>query len=149
MGWAQIRLLVDDLGACFAFYRDVMDFRATWGDGTGGYAAFEVAPGEVGLALFDRHEMAESLGTTNLASDQRSQDSVALCFELSAGDLDRRAQEIASRGVRLVTEPMDHPDWGIRTAHLRDPEGNLIELQAALPKEAWDPEMAAVADRES
>lgn len=24
------------------------------------------------------------------------------------------------------------PDWGIRTAHLRDPDGHLIELDAPL-----------------
>jgi catechol 2,3-dioxygenase-like lactoylglutathione lyase family enzyme len=28
----------------------------------------------------------------------------------------------------VVTQPQDRPDWGIRTAHFRDPDGNLIEI---------------------
>lgn len=28
----------------------------------------------------------------------------------------------------FVTEPHDRPEWVMRVAHLRDPEGNLIEL---------------------
>lgn len=27
------------------------------------------------------------------------------------------------------------PDWGIRTAHLRDPDGNLIEINQPLPSQ--------------
>ena len=28
--------------------------------------------------------------------------------------------------------------WGIRVAHFRDPENNLIELYSELPKGKWD-----------
>jgi catechol 2,3-dioxygenase-like lactoylglutathione lyase family enzyme len=27
---------------------------------------------------------------------------------------------------------MDRPEWGIRTAHFRDPDGNLIEINQPL-----------------
>jgi len=30
------------------------------------------------------------------------------------------------------TEPTDRSVWGIRTAHFRDPDGNLIEINHAL-----------------
>lgn len=35
-------------------------------------------------------------------------------------------------GATPVTAPTDRPDWGanLRTAHLRDPDGTLIELQS-------------------
>ena len=29
------------------------------------------------------------------------------------------------------------PDWGLRVAHLRDPDGNLLELFQDLPKDQW------------
>jgi len=31
--------------------------------------------------------------------------------------------------------------WGIRVAHFRDPESNLIELYSELPKEKWDEDL--------
>ena len=42
MELTHIRLLVKDFDACFRFYRDVMGFRALWGDEGSGYANFEV-----------------------------------------------------------------------------------------------------------
>jgi catechol-2,3-dioxygenase len=36
-----------------------------------------------------------------------------------------------------VTEPKDMPDWGIRTFHLRDPDGNLVEVFSHLTKAQW------------
>ena len=32
------------------------------------------------------------------------------------------------KGVEFAVGPTDRPDWYLRTAHFRDPEGNLIEL---------------------
>jgi catechol 2,3-dioxygenase-like lactoylglutathione lyase family enzyme len=66
-----VRLLVDDYGACFRFYRDVMGFPVTFGDEEGAYADFDAGA-----------------------------------------------------------------DWGIRVAYVRDPDGNLIELNHAIPEEA-------------
>jgi hypothetical protein len=34
-------------------------------------------------------------------------------------------------------EIVDRPDWGIRFVHLRDPAGNLIEVNCPIPME-WD-----------
>jgi hypothetical protein len=36
-----------------------------------------------------------------------------------------------------VVEPADHADWGIRSAYLRNPDGNLIELSGALDRHKW------------
>jgi len=35
----------------------------------------------------------------------------------------------------------DHPDYGIRSAHLRDPDGNLIKIYTQLPKPRWSKEL--------
>ncbi|MFF3784465.1 VOC family protein [Streptomyces sp. NPDC001933] len=32
-------------------------------------------------------------------------------------------------GGVLVTPARDMPGWGLRAAHLRDPDGNLLEIQ--------------------
>jgi len=47
-------------------------------------------------------------------------------------NVDRASQELKTKGVVFETEPMDRPEWGIRTAHFRDPDGNLIEINQPL-----------------
>ena len=34
-------------------------------------------------------------------------------------------------------EPTIYSSWGIRAAHLRDPDGNLIEINELLSPEEW------------
>ena len=48
------------------------------------------------------------------------------------GDVDVACFKLKKRGVAFVTEPFDRPDWGIRVAHFRDPNGNLIEINGEL-----------------
>jgi hypothetical protein len=54
---------------------------------------------------------------------------------------------LKARGAQFVADLTDRPDWGIRTAHLRDPDGNLIELNSPLPREQWADELADEAQR--
>jgi hypothetical protein len=37
----------------------------------------------------------------------------------------------------LIDEPKDMSDWGIRVFHLRDPDGNLLEIFSELKKTRW------------
>lgn len=37
-------------------------------------------------------------------------------------------EEMKKKGVEFVTEPHDQDAWYLRVAHLRDPDGNLVEL---------------------
>ncbi|MFV9644620.1 MAG: VOC family protein, partial [Desulfobacterales bacterium] len=47
-------------------------------------------------------------------------------------NVDKATQELKAKGVVFETEPTDRSVWGIRTAHFRDPDGNLIEINQAL-----------------
>jgi catechol 2,3-dioxygenase-like lactoylglutathione lyase family enzyme len=124
----HLRLLVSDFKACFLFYRDVLGLRTAWGDEETGYAEFEA--GHVRLALFGKDEMAEVVGTTNLPGKVDGQDEVTVV--LRVGDVDQVCEELQQSGVELITQPQDRVEWGIRTAHLRDPDGNLIEINKPL-----------------
>ena len=42
-------------------------------------------------------------------------------------DVDATVAALPDRS--LVAEPADRPGWGLRSAYLRDPEGNLVEVQ--------------------
>lgn len=122
------RLLVSNFRACFLFYRDVLGLQVGFGTEDDTYADFRL--GDVNISLFDKREMSEALGTTHLPAAQAVQDAVCLVFAVE--DVDAACEQFAGRGITLAVAPTDHPDWGIRTAHLRDPDGNLIEINHPL-----------------
>ncbi len=121
----HIRLLVSDFPVCFRFYRDVLGFAATFGAEDEVYADFD-ANGQT-IALFQRELMTEAVG-----ADAGGSASDAVVVVLATHDVDAAAGVLRARGVTLVSEPADRPDWGIRTAHFRDPAGNLIEINCPL-----------------
>jgi predicted enzyme related to lactoylglutathione lyase len=123
------RLLVKNFKECFLFYRDVMNFQATYGTEIDIYADFNT--GTVTLALFDRQAMSKAVGTSHLPYDVVAQDKVCIIFGVE--DVDAVYQQLKERGIQLLGPPENHPDWGIRTAHFRDPGGNLIEINQPLP----------------
>lgn len=128
----HVRLLVKDFAACFRFYRDVLGFEVLWGEEGGRYADFKA--GDAIVALYHRRLMAEAVGTAGQPADVDVQDRAALIFAVD--DVDATCQQLKAQGVDFVTQPQDRPDWGIRTAHFRDPDGNLIEIYRDLPTQA-------------
>jgi lactoylglutathione lyase len=123
-----VRLLVGDYGGCFRFYRDAMGFPVTFGDESSGYADVS-ASADVNIALFDRREQLEQLGGG--AEPSGEGDRAALIFEVE--DVDATLREVRGRGAPVAAEPADRSDWGIRVAYVRDPDGNLIELNQPIP----------------
>jgi predicted enzyme related to lactoylglutathione lyase len=99
-----------------------------WGDENSGYADFKT--GQTTIALFSRQEMAEAISTANNGKSTAGLDTVALIFAVE--NVDAAYAALQAKGVTFTAEPQDHPDWGIRTAHFRDPAGNLIEINQSL-----------------
>jgi lactoylglutathione lyase len=120
--FSQVRLLVDDVGACFRFYRDVLGLEPTSGGENEEYASFAQ-----GVALFLRGGQAE------VVELRPAGDGSVVC--LGVDGLDAELERIGASGGILVGEPSAQPDWGIRVAYLRDPAGNLVELHETLPKD--------------
>ncbi|NUU22188.1 MAG: glyoxalase/bleomycin resistance/extradiol dioxygenase family protein [Streptomycetaceae bacterium] len=128
------RLLVRDFAACFAFYAAVLPplagAKLIKGTAEGPYANWDVDDQAVSV-LFDRGAMAEVVGTGALPADPiPAQDQAMLVLRVA--DVDTAAALCVQHGAALVVPPTDRPDWGLnlRAAHLRDPEGRLIELQS-------------------
>lgn len=124
----HVRLLVKDYAACFRFYRDVMGFEPTWGEEDGCYADFNA--GTCALALFSRDLMAAAAGAADLPMEVACQDRSMLTFEVD--DVDATWQRLCDCGVEEVAAPTDRAEWGIRAAHFRDPDGNLLEINQPL-----------------
>jgi len=74
--------------------------------------------------------MAEAIENTDKAADAESQDKIALIFEVT--NMDEYHRQLQENGVQFIQPLRDFPDWGIRAAYFRDPDGNLIEINSGL-----------------
>ena len=122
MRFSQARLLVDDFGATFRFYRDALGLGTASGHESSGYASFDTGTGTI--AIFERG------GQSEVVELRPPGDSTLLVLEVD--DVDAAVARLVQHVVR---EPVDQPEWGGRVAYLRDPSGNLIELFQSLPRE--------------
>ena len=113
-------VVVEDLDRAVAFYVDLLGLELNHRSGP--YA--QLRTGVTRLALYERAAMAETLGLPLEAPGEN-----APAFELGffVANVDNAYAELVISGVKPVTPPADRP-WGQRTAYLRDPDGNLIEL---------------------
>ena len=119
----QVRLLVDDFGSCYRFYRDVLGLTPQFEAEDGPYAKLIPPAGGAGIALQQRAAMAavlEELGQP--VGGHRS------LVALRVDDLDAFAAAVVGRGGVLAHGPAPMGQR-MRVAHVKDPEGNLVELQ--------------------
>jgi catechol 2,3-dioxygenase-like lactoylglutathione lyase family enzyme len=107
-------LIVDELDTAVAFYRDVVGFPLQHQSGP--YAQF--ATGRTRFALYQRDAMTQTLGVDD-----------APRFEIGCkvADVDAAYAELVGNGATAAVPPADRA-WGQRTAYVRDPEGNYVEL---------------------
>ncbi|MGW8374718.1 VOC family protein [Streptomyces sp. ODS28] len=127
------RLLVEDFDGAARFWtdalRDVLGIEPVKVIPAAGYANWDLDGGTL-LVLFSRRALAEAVGTDALPAAARAQDAAMLVLRVT--DVDDAAHRLAGHGAVTVTEPRDRPEWGpnLRTAHLRSPDGTLVELQS-------------------
>ncbi|QKQ74918.1 VOC family protein [Nostoc sp. TCL240-02] len=124
----HLRLLVSNYKDSFLFYRDLLKFDVDWGDEESGYA--ELNTGYLKLGLFKKELMAEVVPRIEQPSYIVNRDKIVLVFAVD--NVDEVYEQVKNHNAIVVTEPQDRPDWGIRTAHFRDPDGNLIEIYSNL-----------------
>ena len=125
---AHVRLLVTNFDKEFRFFRDVLGFKPTFGKEGENYADFDCHG--YGIALFKRDLMADDIKATHKPIHSDDQDKVALIFGVP--NVDAAAEALVKQGISLVTKPHDRKEWGIRVAHFRDPDGNLVEINQGL-----------------
>lgn len=123
------RLLVTNFRASWRFYRDVLGLTPAAGHGEPPYGEFVWKEGGI-LGLFERKLMAAATGLPARRNALASIGNSALILEVD--DVDEMARRLRRRRVRLIKGPTDRPEWGLRTIHLRDPDGYLIEVESRL-----------------
>ena len=118
MKLTTIRLFVDDVEACAAFYQEHFGFEQRANAGI----YIELDTGECKLGFYRRDLMDDVLGGKLEPAGDRH------LINIEVDNVDAAVETLRSKGVDLLVDPHDQPEWFMRVAHIRDPAGNLIEL---------------------
>jgi len=113
-------LIVSDLDRSLSFYTGTLGLQLQ--HRAERYA--QMKAGTTRLSLYTRDAMAATLGT---AIDAPSTGGPAFELGFKVADCDAAFAELVAAGAPAVVAPTTRP-WGQRTAYVRDPDGNLIEL---------------------
>ncbi len=132
MKFDNIRLLVNDFDKCFNFYSGILGLECTWGKLGDNFASFNIG-NLSGLALFKAELMSVAIGSAEAKKNEILQDKIAIILKVDS--VDESYSMLQSKGLNFLAEPKDMAAWGIRVAHFRDPENNLIELFSDLSNE--------------
>ena len=119
-----VNLYTRDIEAGLRFYRDLLGFEETFRTPTIG------TPEHVELIL---HGFGVGLGTVEAAKRVHGVDtapgSPAMVLVIWADDVDRAFERLTSAGTPVVQPPHASGKHN-RSALLRDPDGNLVEIVA-------------------
>jgi lactoylglutathione lyase len=120
----MVGLFVGDQAKMVAFYRDVLGLEIEW-DGVGPYAEFKHEG--IRFSMYERAQLPGLLGRTPAyPAGLNGTFELAIDYPTSV-ELDREFARIAAAGAVVLYPPRDEP-WGMRSAMIADPEGNLIEV---------------------
>jgi lactoylglutathione lyase len=120
-------LFVADLERAKAFYRDTLGMKLKFGDPTSAGFDFDTT-----LLILLEIASAQDLLNKEAVPGQRPSGTTSLLVSF-VENVDATYAELAAKGVEFVREPIDR-EWGLRTAHFKDPDGNIWEIAHSLAK---------------
>ncbi len=122
------RILARDYRATLEFYRDTLGLPVAQmiGDDSGPYC--EIGLGQPQddqgrIAIYKRELFDE-----NVTPLSQTPISDSMMIAVHVDNVASATQQLEAKGFRFEMPVTDRQEWAIRTAHLRDPEGNLVEL---------------------
>ncbi|HEY7022319.1 MAG TPA: VOC family protein [Ktedonobacterales bacterium] len=128
MELTHIWLLVEDMPRALDFYRDKLGLAVA--ADLGGFVELN-ANEHFLLSLFLRSAMRES--EPGIPLSPVTGQHAALVFEVKG--LGAYCADLRVKGAEFASAEADHSEWGLRTAFLRDPDGNLLCLYEGLATE--------------
>jgi len=121
-----VRLVVDDFKSTFLFYRNIIGLQLDFGTEDDVVAEFDA--GTVLLTVVDKTIAQDVAGSSYEPAEGKTGDKAVIVFQVR--DLDGAIRELKAKGAQNIGSIVPVPDWHIRVVHLRDPEGNLVEIQS-------------------
>ena len=123
MKFVGICLITDDVPALVDSYTKVLGVKAEGND-----VHAELNTEGAGIAIFSTEEM-ERLAP--LSVQGAGHGSMVIMFQV--GDVDAEYDRLKALDVEFLIPPTTHP-WGSRSFWFRDPDGNIVDFYADLPK---------------
>ena len=127
-----VRILTDSYNKMWHFYVDKLNFKPTLGFENGIYEEFEIGSSGSILSIYNRKHMESALGIK--MEIHSTQQNCKVLISLLVNDVDSEYKYLKNMGINFVCPPTDRMQWLTRTAHFKDPDGNLIELYEPLRK---------------
>jgi len=121
---ALVNLYTRDIEAGLRFYRDLLGFVETFRtplDGTPEHVELRLDGFTIGLGTVEAARRVHGV--------EAAPGSPAMVLVVWTDDVDQAYQELMAAGVSTVQQPHDTGNSN-RTALLRDPDGNLVEIVA-------------------
>ncbi len=127
------RLHVQNYLDCKLFYQDVLDLKVTLANDAEEYAEFDA--GETKITILNRSRLKDYIDSIQSATYDRHDAKILLSFAVP--DLDDAISQLKAKGIAIFSSPWQYPEQegltgGFLTACIRDPDGNLIELEQIL-----------------
>lgn len=100
---------------------------------------FELNSQEEGFAEFKAGNVNLALLNEKLASDLAGEERINFnekkdfIIGIEVKDIDKKVEELKANSLAFIKEPKTKP-WGQRTAYLKDPDNNLIEISSWVKK---------------
>jgi catechol 2,3-dioxygenase-like lactoylglutathione lyase family enzyme len=126
------RLHVENYLDCKRFYQDVLGLKVYMTNDAEEYVEFDA--GETKITLLDRSRLKDYIDSIESATYDRRDAKIILTFAVP--DLDDAILQLKAKGVDIFSSPWQHPEEGLAggmlSACIRDPDGNIIELEQIL-----------------
>ncbi len=124
-------LFVSDLDRAKAFYQDTLGLPKTHEDQSS--AIFGLASTSLLLLSITG---AEDLLSSEAVSAERPSGARSQLVSF-VEDVDTIYSDLIAQGVEFVRDPVDR-SWGLRTAHFKDPDGNVWEIAQPLAEKSTE-----------
>lgn len=120
-----VRILTDNFISMKNFYVDILGLKPRFNVDEV-YEEFENEGAR--LSIYERSFFSNALNSSIVAQSEPG--NFVIIFQVDS--VDEKYAELKAKGVKILAEPVDRPQWVIRTLHFKDPDGNLIELNQGI-----------------
>jgi catechol 2,3-dioxygenase-like lactoylglutathione lyase family enzyme len=132
LSYVYTRLNVRDYAACKLFYRNVLGLKVSMVNDAQEYIEFDA--GATKITILNRARLKDYIDSIETVTYHPDDTKVVLTFTVP--NLDEAIAQLKSKGVSIASSPWQFSEDGLTggaiSACVRDPDGNLIELEQIL-----------------